>query len=98
MRAYYRGYQRAGAARVHVMRETAKKAYRSTWHRPGPESWCGTTAYPTTNSPVVDVDTTKPLADGLVWCWKCVAGAAEHAGLIEQIVDLVIAATTTKES
>jgi hypothetical protein len=93
MRAYYRGYQRAGLARVHVVRETRKKTYRSTFGGGSglDESWCGQGAGPHQKSQIVEVDPDKPLEPGLAWCWKCVAGQADHLGLTSKIVALVVA-------
>lgn len=95
VRAYYRGYQRVGVARVHIMRETpiAGRSYGRS-RADMPQAWCGTYATAVTNSPIVPVEVTSgmTLPAGLAWCPSCVGKAAAHAGLIPQVVDLIASA------
>jgi hypothetical protein len=95
MRAYYRGYQRVGVARVHVIRETpvAGRSYGRS-RADLAQAWCGIHAAAVTNSPIVPVEVTPgmTLAAGLAWCPTCVGRAAAHVGLIGQVVDLIASA------
>lgn len=96
IQAYYRGYQRMGIAKVHILRTTTKRSYRGrrgAVPSTGPESWCGQSARDHTNSPTVSVDPAKLLADGLEWCGRCIGPAIEHAGLLDQAVTLLLTHT-----
>lgn len=95
MKAYYNGYQRVGVAKVHIVR-TTPVGYR--YSRPGPErnqAWCGVSATGATNSPRVPVDPNVPLQPGLAWCGHCVGRAAEHAGLLPEVVAVLVAKAVT---
>ena len=83
MRAYYHGYRREGLAGVHIVRESELKTYRRSLYPPGERAWCGQDVNNHTRSPVVDVDPTQPLGEGLHWHWPCVFAHALHLGLLE---------------
>ena len=90
MRAYYHGYRRQGLAGVHIVRESALKTYRRSLYPPGDRAWCGQSVTNHTRSPVVDVDPTKPLGEGLHWHWPCVFAHALHLGLSDRVVAMVL--------
>lgn len=91
MKAYYNGYRRSGIARVHIVREKPIRRQVRSW-RDHPQAWCGVSASDHTNSPKVEVDPTQPLETGLSWCGPCIGRAADHAGLTEAVLVLLIKA------
>jgi hypothetical protein len=97
VKAYYRGYQRVGTARAHIIRETEIQHRRNSWRpTPAQQAWCGVGAVPHTNSPIVPINPTQPLPDGVAWCGHCVGRAAEHVGLLTDVVALLVAKAATQ--
>lgn len=94
---YYNGYKRQGLAQVHIVRPTPVRWTVSSW-RTSPQAWCGVFATDAVNSPKVPVDPAKPLEPGLSWCATCLGRAAKHAGLLDQLAALLIAASLKEES
>lgn len=93
MNAFYSGFHRAGMAKVHILRTTPVNCHSSSWarHENWTQAWCGVTACDTTASPKVPVDPCEPLEPGLSWCGPCIGRAAEHAGLLVEVVALLVA-------
>lgn len=98
MIAYFKNFRRCDRpVSVHIVRTTAKQPQYARWPRDYPQAWCGVAAREALNSPRVDVDPLQPLAEGLAWCGPCVGRAAEYAGVLPAVVELLMN-TATKES
>lgn len=79
-----------GLAGVHIVRESELKMYRRSLYPPGDRAWCGQSVTNHTRSPVIDVDPSKPLDEGLHWHWPCVFAHALHLGLSDRIISMVL--------
>lgn len=96
--AYYNGFRHSGIAKVHIIRTTPvnRNRYRSSPVREGDQAWCGVSAHDTKASQKVPVDPAQPLEPGLSWCGLCIGRAAEHAGLLADVVAMLSSSTPAR--
>ena len=93
--AFRSGWVRSGLRRVHIVRTTPVPEHPAIYReRPRPpQGWCGQPARGTIRSgDIIPVDPAVSLPEGLHWCAVCVGRAADHAGILPEVVRLLLAA------